>query len=105
MYDKYPMRAASVADPTRRGVTGSDASLTREDIIQVAISLVKSDHPDTEPAEFVSDVALTFEALSGEMRRTAGSRCSALPWITPCKAPRPNRDYSFEPGRGWSKAG
>ena len=47
----------------------------REDALQVAMSLVKSGGSEREAADFVSDVALTFEALSGEVR-LAGSRSS-----------------------------
>ncbi|MGZ3716525.1 MAG: hypothetical protein ACXVA4_13985 [Ktedonobacterales bacterium] len=43
--------------------------LAREDLLVVSISLVKGDRRNAGAAQFVSDVAATFEALSGEMRR------------------------------------
>ena len=73
----------------------SSQPFTREDMLQVAISIVKSDG-SRENVDFVSDVALTFEALSGETRPFAGSRDQSL-----SRTPRPDLDDSLQPGRDW----
>ena len=77
--------------------------LAREDLLQVAISLVKSEGPHPEPAEFVSDVACTFEALSAETQDADTHRRGVLVAM-PCVASRLGITNSFEPGLGWPKA-
>lgn len=104
MYDKHTTRAALPAEPAWRRVAGSGGRLTREDLLQVAISLVKSDGSSAQPADFVSEVASTFEALTGEMGKIAGSRDRTLRAAVPWSAPRPKQDDSFGPRHGWSKA-
>jgi len=104
MYDRHMIPAALLDSSARRNTAGGRGPLTREDLLLVAVSLVKSDSPRAEPAEFVSDVALTFEALSAEMRQIAASRNRGLPGAAPWKAPRPKQDDSVGPRHCWSKA-
>jgi hypothetical protein len=103
MYDRHKIPAALLDGSAGRETAGDRGPLTREDLLQVAISLVKSEPTASEPVDFVGDVALTFEALSGEVRQIAGPRNGHLPGAAPWKAPRPRQDDSFEPGRGRSK--
>ena len=82
-----------------------DGRLTREDLLQVAISVVKSGGSHLQPTDFTSDVALTFEILSNEMRTLVSSYHESLPGRTPPKGSRPDPGDSLEYGLGWSKAG
>jgi len=81
-----------------------DKRLTREDLLQVAISLVKSEGAHAQPAEFMSDVASTFEALSQEMQATIGSRDRGTSVAAPWRASHRGIDDPYEPGLGRSKA-
>jgi hypothetical protein len=75
----------------------SSQPFTREDMLQVAISIVKSDG-SRENVDFVSDVALTFEALSGEPGE-GSPRAQSLSSIY-----SPDLYYSLPSGGRWSKA-
>jgi hypothetical protein len=41
--------------------------LTREDLLRIAISVVRARSPSLDPAQFMTEVSLAFEALSQEM--------------------------------------
>jgi hypothetical protein len=104
MHDRHMIPAALLDGSARRNTAGGRGPLTREDLLQVAISLVKSDGPHGGPVDFVSDVALTFEALSGEIRQGAGSRDQSLSRAVPSRTPRSDFNDSLQPGCDWSKA-
>lgn len=53
------------------------AGVEREDLLLVSISLVKGGYSHAEPADFVSNVALTFQALEGRMQQ--GGNSEAFP--------------------------
>ena len=97
MYDRHMIPAALLDSSARRNTAGGRGPLTREDLLLVAVSLVKSDSPRAEPAEFVSDVALTFEALSAEMRQIAASRNRGLPGAAPGKLLAPSKMIRLGP--------
>ena len=76
----------------------------KEDVLQVAISLVKSHGADLDPAEFVSGVALAFKALSSEGQPREASHEPNRPGVTTSQTPRLNQDVPSEPPRRWPKA-
>ncbi|MGD0115901.1 MAG: hypothetical protein ABSC13_07855 [Dehalococcoidia bacterium] len=61
-----PLTADEVVARTRKRW----GTLEREDLLLVSISLVKGGRCHAEPADFVSDVALTFRSLEGRTRRS-----------------------------------
>jgi hypothetical protein len=88
MYDRHKIPAALLDGSAGRKTAGGRRPLTREDLLQVAISLVKSEPAASEPADFMGDVALTFETLSGEVWQIAGSRSGRLIRSSPVAAGR-----------------
>ena len=85
--DRNPAGSVRLEDLVHGRTGGSNRPLTRGDVLQVAISLAKSGGSHRDAVDFVSDVALTFEVLSGEIRQGSGSRGERL-----LMTPRPDLD-------------
>jgi hypothetical protein len=62
---------------THRRPRALTAGVKREDLLMVSISLVKGGRSHGEPGDFVSDVALTLQALEGRTRQ--GGNFEAFP--------------------------
>lgn len=88
----------------RQACPRGDGRLTREDLLQVAISVVKSEEHYSRPVDFISDVAVTFEALSEETPLLVGSCHEGSPNRMRRRASRPDPADSLKSGVGWPKA-
>ncbi len=73
-------------------------------MLRMAVSLVKTDRSSLEQVDFMSEVALTFEVLSDEMKRPGTSIGRPLATAASWKAQETGQDDSFECDRRWSKA-